>query len=116
MIRTCLMTIVVTLTMSSPLYADKVINLGAKESKSLTNHTLWTLNATCNIKGKIGKSKILVTVNENQGNINGKKLSKGQATSVDVKNNAHISVTAEPGTKVTIRNLSNDSVQADCTV
>lgn len=100
--------------MSSHVYAGKVIKLSSKESKSLTNHTLWTLNATCNIQGKQAKNKILVSVLENNCKVNGKKLSKGQATSVTVKNNETISVSAEPGTTVSLVNMGTESVEAAC--
>lgn len=99
---------------SSQAYAGKVIKLSSKESKSLTNHGLWTLNATCNIQGKQAKSKILVSVLENNCKVNGKKLSKGQATAVTVKNNETISVSAEPGTTVSLVNMGSDSVEAVC--
>ncbi len=98
--------------MSSPVYADRVIKLNPNESKSLTNHALWTLNATCNIQGK---SKILVSVVENTCKVNGKHLTKGQATSVNVKNHERITVSAEPGTTVSLVNMGSDSVEAICT-
>lgn len=100
--------------MSSQALAGKVITLNSKESKSLTNHSLWTLNATCNIQGKKVKSKILVSVLENNCKVNGKKLTKGQATSVTVKNNENIHVSAEPGTTVSLVNLGSESVEAVC--
>ncbi len=112
MLRTCLKVVLTFILMSSTAYAQHVIKLSPKESKSLTNHALWTLNATCNIQGT--KSKILVSVEENKGKVNGKNLAKGQATSVNVKNNDHISVSAEPGTTVTLVNLGDDSVEAVC--
>lgn len=99
---------------SSHAYAGKVIKLSSKESKSLTNHGLWTLNATCNIQGKQAKSKILVSVLENNCKVNGKKLTKGQATSVTLRNNETISVSAEPGTTVSLVNMGSDSVEAVC--
>ena len=93
-----------------------VIKLSPNESKSLTNHYSWTLNATCNIQGDVKKGKILVSVLENKGKINGVNLSKGHGTSIRLKNNASISVSAEPGTTVNLVNLSNDPVQADCMI
>ena len=99
--------------MSSQVFAH-VIKLSPKESKSLTNHSLWTLNATCNIQGSLKKGKILVSVTENKGAVNGKNLSKGQATSVNVKNNANVAVSAEPGTTVNIVNLGDTSIEAVC--
>ena len=114
MLKICILAIFALTLMNSPVYAEKVIKLSPKESKSLTNHYLWTLNATCNIQSGHTQSKILVSVEENKGQVNGKKLSKGQATSVNVSNNDSISVSAEPGAIVTIINMGDDSVQAVC--
>ena len=93
-----------------------VIKLSPQESKSLTNHYAWTLNATCNIQGTVKKGKILVSVVENKGTINGKDLSKGHATSIQLKTHSSISVSAEPGTTVNLVNQSNDPVEADCLI
>ena len=114
MLKSCVVVIFVLILMSSPTYADKTIQLGPNETKSLTNTYLWTINATCNIHGSETKSKIIVSVVENKGRVNGKNLSKGQATSVNVKNNDNISVSAEPGAIVTLINMGDDSVQAVC--
>lgn len=113
MLKVCI-TAVLVVGLSAPVYAGKTIKLNSKESKSLTNHTLWTLNATCNIQSAKANSKILVSVVENNCKVNGKKLSKGQATSVTVKNNATISVSAEPGTTVSLVNMGTESVEAVC--
>lgn len=112
--RKLTMMAVLGLTLISSQVFSHTIKLSPKESKSLTNHSLWTLNATCNIQGKQTKSKILVSVTENKGQVNGKSLSKGQKTSVNVQNNSSISVSAEPGTTVNLINLGNDPVQAVC--
>lgn len=96
-------------------HAEKVIDLSPNESKSLTNHSLWTLSAKCNVKiQEKSNTKIVLRVLENSGVVNGKNLSKGQKTSVNVKNNDNILVSAEPGTTVNIVNLSTRSVQAVC--
>ena len=108
------MTICALILLSSSAYAQKTINLGPNESKSLTNHLLWTLNATCNIQGTKTKGKILVSIVEKTGRVNGKNLAKGQATSVNVKNNDSIAVSAESGATVNLVNLGTDSVQAVC--
>lgn len=106
---------IVGLLLTTQVYAERVIALNPKESKSLTNHLMWTLNAKCNVKiHKHSNTKIVLKVLENNGIVNGKSLSKGQKTSVNVKNNDNISVTAEPGTTVSIVNLSTQSVQAVC--
>lgn len=114
MLKVCMTAAVLVFGLSAPAYAGKTIKLSSKESKSLTNHTLWTLNATCNIQSSKANSKILVSVVENNCKVNGKKLSKGQATSVTVKNNATISVSAEPGTTVSLVNMGTESVEAVC--
>jgi len=101
---------------SSQLYAAKVIKLNPNESKQLTNNYLWTLNATCNIQGSgQSKNRIRVSILKNKGTVNGRNLSTGQGTSVTVRNNQSISVSAEPGTKVNLINIGTDSVQAVCT-
>lgn len=96
-------------------FAGKVIKLSPNESKQLSNNSLWTMNATCNIQsGSTAKNKIRVSILKNKGSVNGRSLSTGQGTSVSVKAHDNISVSAEPGTKVNIINLGNESVQAVC--
>ncbi|KTC65795.1 Uncharacterised protein (plasmid) [Legionella adelaidensis] len=96
-------------------FAGKVIKLSPKESKQLTNNYLWTLNATCSIQTKNdNKNKIRVSILKNKGSVNGKNLTTGQGTSVTVKANDSISVSAEPGTKVNLINLGDEPVQAIC--
>lgn len=97
-------------------YAQKMIKLAPKESKSLTNHYAWTLNATCNVQNDNTKSKIRVSVLNNKGKVNGKSLSQGQATFLTVKNNDQISVSAEPGTSVYLVNVGTSAVAAICSV
>ena len=111
MIKTCIAAGFAMVVMSSPVYAGKVIKLSPNESKSLTNHAMWTMNATCNIQGK---SKIRVSVVENTCKVNGKHLTKGQATSVNVKNHENITVSAEPGTTVSLVNMGSTSIEAVC--
>lgn len=114
MLKTSLTTLLALVLITSQAHAGKVIKLSPKESKSLTNSTVWTISATCNIQGGKNKNKIVVSVTQNKGAVNGKNLSKGQKTSVNVKNNDSISVSAEPGTTVNLVNLGTDSVQAVC--
>lgn len=93
----------------------KTLSLNPNETKLLANNTLWTLNATCNIQGKTKpNSKIKISVLKNKGTVNGKNLTTGQATSVPVKTNSNISVSAEAGTQINLVNLSNESLQATC--
>ena len=114
MLKTVMSVVLVSVMMTSTAYAQQVISLSANESKSLTNHALWTLKATCHIQGGQTKHHIRISVLENKGQVNGKSLSKGQATLVHVNNADNISVSAEPGTTVHLSNLSNEAVEAIC--
>ncbi len=114
--RNYLSTILLTIaTLASPtVYAQQMnLELAPNGSKVVTNHFGWTLNATCTIKTK-ASNKIRVSVLDHNGMVNGQNLAIGQSKSVIVHNNDNISVSAEPGTQVTLQNLSNDPVQATC--
>ena len=103
--------------LNSQAYAQKTIKLNANESKPLSNNTLWTINATCTIQGNNQtKSKIRISVLKNKGTVNGKNLSTGQATSVTVKNNSSISVSAEAGTQINLINLGGEGLESVCTI
>ncbi len=96
---------------------SKTLNLSPNESKLMTNSSLWTLNATCTFQNiNEHKGKVKITVMKNSGSINGKNLSAGQATSVTVKNNSSVSVSAESGTQINLMNLSSDPIQAVCLI
>ncbi len=96
------------------VYAHSIsLQLAANGTKSVTNHFGRTLSATCKIQTK-SQHKIRVSVSENCGSVNGKNLKSGQARSVMVHNDDSISVSAEPGTQVTLENLGDDPVQATC--
>lgn len=104
----------ITILASSDVYAHQIsLNLAPNGSKTVTNSFGWTLNARCTVKTK-SKNKIRVSVLENKGSVNGKSLATGQATSVVVEDQDAISVSVEPGTRVTLQNLSEDPVQASC--
>lgn len=101
--------------LSSQTHAQKTIKLSPNETKLLANNTLWTVNATCTIQGtQQTQSKIRISVLKNKGTVNGKNLSTGQATSVTVKNNSSISVSAEAGTQINLINLGSERLQAVC--
>lgn len=101
--------------LSNSAYAQKTITLNANEAKSLANPVPWTVKATCNIHGTVKThSKIRIVVLKNQGVVNGKNLSTGQGTSVTVRNNSNISVSAEAGTEINLINLSSEGLQAVC--
>ncbi len=93
----------------------KTIKLNPNETKLLTNSGLWTLNATCNIQGEQHtKGKIKISILKNKGMINGKNLSTGQTTLLNVKNNTSISVSAESGTQINLMNLGSEHLEAVC--
>ncbi len=99
---------------TSNAYAQQInLNLAPNASKKMTNHYGWTLSATCTVQTK-ATNKIRVSMLDNKGTVNGKNLKTGQATSMVVKNNDSISVTAEPGAEITLENLSDDPIQATC--
>lgn len=101
--------------LSFSTYAQKTIRLSPNETKTLKNSTLWTLNATCSVQSSTqvnGKIKIIVL--KNNGKVNGKSLSTGQGTSITIKNNSSISVSAESGTQINLINLGNQELQAVC--
>lgn len=89
------------------------LNLMPKASKLITNHYAWTLNANCTIQAQ-QNNKIRVSVLQNKGTVNGRNLSKGQATSLTVHNNQSISVSAEPGARVNLRNMGSAPIHASC--
>jgi hypothetical protein len=96
------------------VYAQQMhVQLAPNGSKVMTNHFSWTLNANCVVKTKT-KNKIRVSVTDNKGVVNGRNLKTGQATSMVVQNDDSISVSADPGTIVTLENMSDDPVQATC--
>ena len=101
--------------LSTPLHAQKTLKLSPNETKSLANNSLWTINATCTIQGTPKtKSRVRISVLKNKGKVNGRSLATGQATSITVKNNSSISVSADAGTQINLINLSSEGLQAVC--
>lgn len=90
------------------------LQLAANESKSITNNYMWTINATCSIETSDSIKKIHINVVKNHGKVNGKNLANGQSTSIQVHNKDNISVSADPGAKITLQNSSQESVKATC--
>lgn len=102
---------------SSQSNAQKTIKLNPKETKQLTNSTLWTLNATCTVQSQdTNKGKIKISLIKNKGSINGKTLSSGQSTLVTVADKNTIHVSAESGTAINLSNLSSKELQAVCSI
>lgn len=99
---------------SSQLVA-KTIRLAPNETKMLANNAPFTLKANCNVQASHPiKSKVKIVVLKNKGTINAKNLSSGQSTLVSVKNNTHISVSAEAGAQINLINLGRDHIEAYC--
>lgn len=99
----------------SQSHAQKTIKLNPNETKLLANNTLWTLNATCVVHSTHqNNSKIKINVIKNNGIVNGKKLSTGQGTLIQVENNSSVSVSADSGTQINLINLGTDELQAVC--
>lgn len=114
MLKRLLIALFTFAVMTPQAFAQQTIKLNPKESKQLTNSLLWTLNATCKIQSEQGTNVIRVSVTENKGTVNGRNLTKGQATSLRVKGHESISVSAEPGTTVNLVNLGSKAVEAVC--
>jgi hypothetical protein len=102
------------LLLSQAVYAQTVIKLNPKESKSLTNHMMWTLNATCSLQASGTQNKVLISVLEHEGKVNGKKVAKGHPTALNVAGSKNISVSADPGATVHLVNMGDHSVEAVC--
>ena len=115
-LATSAITLLALITLSAPVYAQKSITLLPKGSKLMTNNYGFTVNATCSVQGHQARNKIRISVLQNQGTVNGKHLSKGQATSVTLTSSDSISVSAEPGMSVNLMNMGSDRIQADCSV
>ena len=92
------------------------LTLAPQASQLIENHYGFALNATCTIKANNKKNKIKLRVLQNTGTINGRHLSQGQSTSVTLQSNDAVSVHAEPGSKVNVENLSDNIIEASCSV
>jgi hypothetical protein len=109
-------TIVGLVCAQSNAYA-RMISLNPHESKSLTNNSFGILHATCVVQNVHQKSsKIKINVLKNSGTVNGRRLSTGQGTLIQVRNNGSVSVSAESGTKINLINLGAGALQASCSV
>ena len=60
------------------------------------------------------QNKIVVSVLDHKGAVNGRNLSIGQVMSVVVHDHDTIAVSAEAGTRVTLQNMGTDPIQASC--
>lgn len=107
--------LVAMIGLSTQAYGHSMtVNLAPNESKTISNHYLWTLNANCKIQANQAAKKILIRVVKQNGTVNGRILKTGQTTSVTVKNEDHLFVTADAGAEVNLQNLSHDAIKANC--
>lgn len=90
------------------------LTLSSKESKTIANNYVWTISATCTIHSTEDDKVILVSAISSDSEVNGKKLSEGNKTSITIKNNDNIKVSAKPGAKVIILNTSQGVIKASC--
>ncbi len=111
-------TIILIAILIQPARAQSMdITLAPHGSKMIENHFSFSLDANCVVHAqKSGKNKIRLSVLKNNGAVNGRKLDKGQSTSVVIQGQKSLTVHAEPGSKVNIQNLSNSSLEATCSV
>lgn len=91
------------------------LDLKPQEDKVLSNSTLWTIHATCQIQAETSSKKtIKIKGVKGGGQVNGKDLGAGKATSLTFSSEKTIEVTAEPGAQVTIINMSTEPFTATC--
>lgn len=101
--------------LSSEAYGQSMmVKLAPNESRTISNHYLWTMNATCTIEANASVKKILIRVVKQNGKVNGRTLNTGQSTSVLVHDQDSLSVSADAGAEVNLQNLSHDAVKANC--
>ena len=110
--------IVLAAILIQPAHAQSMeLTLAPHGSKLIENNQSFSLNANCVVHAKQeGKNTLRLNVVENNGTINGKKLDKGQSTSLVIHGEKSLTVHAEPGSKVNIQNLSNTTLEATCSV
>jgi hypothetical protein len=115
MLKTLNFLLLIGFTMLSTQLEARTIKLAPNESQMLANSAPFTLNATCSVHGDHPiHGKIRIVVLKNKGIINGKNLSSGQGTSVTVKNDSNISVSADAGTEISLVNLGSERLEAVC--
>lgn len=111
-------TVVLLAVFAQPARAQSMdITLAPHGSKLIENHFSFSLDANCVVHTQDqGKKTIRLHVLEENGVVNGKKLDKGESTSVVINGSKSLSVHAEPGSKVNIQNLSDSPLEATCSV
>lgn len=93
----------------------KSITLSPHETRPFANNTLWVVNAQCTMHSSNEcANKIKISVLKNKGVINGKNVSTGHVTTVSLRNNATMDVSADSGMEINLTNLSNVELQVIC--
>lgn len=110
-------TILVAMLIQPARAQSMELSLAPHGSKLIENTYGFALHATCMIHSdKKNSNTLRLNVVEKTGVVNGKHLTKGQSTSVVVRGQKALSVHANPGSKVNIQNLSDNAIQATCSV
>ncbi len=111
-------TVVLVAVFAQPARAQSMdISLAPHGSKLIENNFSFSLDANCVVRSQgEGKQTIRLHVLKENGVINGKKLDKGESTSVVINGSKSVSVHAEPGSKVNIQNLGDGPLEATCSV
>ena len=93
----------------------KSVTLNPHETKPFANNTVFVINAQCTVRStKQCANKIKISVLKNKGVINGKNVSTGHTTTVSVKNNATMNVSADSGMEINLTNLNDVALQVVC--
>jgi hypothetical protein len=100
--------------LSSQVHA-KSITLSPHETKPFANNTLFVINAQCIVRSTNQcANKIKISVLKSKGVINGKNVSTGHVTTVSLKNDATMHVSADSGMEINLTNLSDVALQVIC--
>ena len=94
-------------------HALRTLSLGPNQSQHFRSPI--ALNANCTIQSNNQAANVIkISVLSNHGVVNGKTLSPGESTSVSVRHNSTITVSAEAGTEIDLLNLSAEGLLASC--
>lgn len=80
----------------------------------LSNYTIFTINAVCNIQTAADQAVIHVRAVSKSGSINGQKIQKGEELDVTVRNNDQLQLSAQSAAQVELTNTSDLPVKALC--
>lgn len=110
---------------AAPVYAIPEIYIGQasgvefilppNESQIFTNVFMWAISANCEIQcDKNETNTITFTVLKKTGSLNGLALKSGDSMSVDLHSKDEMLITANPGSKVELKNIGKTAIHAYC--